>query len=160
MWIFFSKKIFFFAKKIFFFANKNILLRKNMLHFARLKKFREDRWNFRRNKNRFARQTLVTVTVNCTHLLYCPVQLCRMNLQHCFHHCSVFGWIYPSSLYSIVNCKSYCTHFLYCSVQLSWLDFTALYRPLCCVTLSLLSWYEPKWREFDPSPEILGGQPN
>ena len=50
------------------------------------------------------------------------------------------------SLYSKVNWKSYCTHFFYCPAQLSWVDFTALYRPLrCCVTLSLLSLYEPKW---------------
>ena len=51
------------------------------------------------------------------------------------------------SLYSEVNCKSYCTHFLYCPAQQSLLDFTALYRPLRCVTRSLLCWYEPKWRE-------------
>ena len=41
------------------------------------------------------------------------------------------------ALYSEVNLKSYCTHFLYCPAQLSWLDFTALYRPLRCVSLSL-----------------------
>ena len=49
------------------------------------------------------------------------------------------------SLYSKVNWNSHCTHFLYCPT--SWLDFTVLYRPLRCVTLSLLCRYEPKWRE-------------
>ena len=44
----------------------------------------------------------------------------------------------PWSLYSKVNWKSYCTHFLYCPAQRSWLDFIAVYRPLPCVTLSLL----------------------
>ena len=33
---------------------------------------------------------------------------------------------------SEVNLKSYRTHFLYCPAQISWLDFTALYRPLRC----------------------------
>ena len=55
-------------------------------------------------------------------------------------------WEGHTALYSKVNWKYYCTHFLYCPVQLSWLDFTAPYRPLRCVTLSLLSWYKPKWR--------------
>ena len=59
------------------------------------------------------------------------------------------------ALYSEVNLKSYCTHVLYCPVQLSWLDFTALYRPLRCVTLSLLSCYEPKWRDGSPKNIIL-----
>ena len=44
--------------------------------------------------------------------------------------------------------KSYCTHFLYCIAQLSWLNFTALFRPLYCVPLSLPILYESKWHEF------------
>ena len=35
---------------------------------------------------------------------------------------------------------------MYCPAQLSWLEFTALYRPLRCGTLSLLWWYKLKWR--------------
>ena len=46
------------------------------------------------------------------------------------------------SLYSKLNLKSYRTHFLYFSAQLSWLDFTALYRHLRRVTLSLFSLYD------------------
>ena len=50
------------------------------------------------------------------------------------------------SLWTGVNLKSYCTHFLPCPVQLSSLDFTALFRPLYRVSLSLPGLYEPKWR--------------
>ena len=39
--------------------------------------------------------------------------------------------------------KSYCKHFLYCPAQLSWLDFTALFRTLCRVPLSLPGLHEP-----------------
>ena len=42
--------------------------------------------------------------------------------------------------------QCHCINLLYCPAQVSWLDFTALYRPLRCVTLSLLFLYEPKWR--------------
>ena len=42
--------------------------------------------------------------------------------------------------------KSYCIHILFCPAQLIWLDFPALFRPLCQVPLSLPGFYEPKWR--------------
>ena len=45
-----------------------------------------------------------------------------------------------------VTLKSYCTQFLYCPAQLSWLELTALYRPLRLVPLISLCLYEPKWR--------------
>ena len=63
-------------------------------------------------------------------------------------HFEIFhGCITSMSLYSEVNWKSYCTHFLYCLAHQSWLDFTALCQPLRCGTLSLLYWYESKWRD-------------
>ena len=43
---------------------------------------------------------------------------------------------------------SYRTHFLYCPAQLSWLDCTALFRPLYRIPLSLPGLYETKWRHF------------
>ena len=58
------------------------------------------------------------------------------------------------SLYTEVNLKSYCTNVLLCPAQLSWLDFTALYRPLRHVPLSLLCSYKPKWPETHCPPYI------
>ena len=52
------------------------------------------------------------------------------------------------------NLNLYCTHLLYYPAQLSWLDFTALYRPLRRVPLSLLSLYEPKWRDTVPEHKV------
>ena len=59
--------------------------------------------------------------------------------QNCVPKCKVFP------LYFEVNWKLYCTQFLFCPAQLSWLDFTTLYQPWRCVTLSLLCWCESKW---------------
>ena len=42
----------------------------------------------------------------------------------------------------------YCTFFLYSSALQSCLDFTALFRPLCRVPLSLPRLWEPKWCEL------------
>ena len=54
-----------------------------------------------------------------------------------------------------VNLKSCCTHFLYYPAQQGWLNFTALFRPLCRVSLSLPGSCEPKCR--DPTKYLSTG---
>ena len=62
-----------------------------------------------------------------------------------------------NTLYSKVKWKSYCTHLMYCPAQLSWLNYTALYRPLRCVTLTLLSWYGKKNLSLDLCSVVIDG---
>ena len=126
-------------------------------------------------------EEIILLCVNLLHasktLGLLPLKWNPVNLRTLFYECSQWNFIYESSilnggylssniyqwytLYSEINWKSYCTHFLYCPAQLSWLDFTALYRPLRRVSLSLLSGADTGGGgggTFAPPWQIQGGR--
>ena len=104
---------------------------------------------YRNGKNILMRRPS-NVVIYKSHVYWITLYMCVLA-----NKLSILGFVFETTqyvtilrllLYSKINLKSYCSHFLYCLAQLSWLDFAALYRPLRRVTLSLLCWYEPKWR--------------
>ena len=86
------------------------------------------------------------------HLFYNPAGR-RCRLVRYRHWIPMFFWdslyeqngdAFVTVYWSKLEIIPYCTLFLYCPAQLSWMDFTALYRPLGRVPLSLLCLHEPK----------------